>query len=69
MKFDYTDGNEARYMVSVYGWNIEDQYYVHTMFEARKLFKGLTEAHKDSNVAISIYNLSTDTRKEFIRLP
>ena len=58
MKFDYTKGQEAKYMVSTYRWNGEDKYYVHSMETAEKLFE---ELKRDFNEGIiSIYDLEKD---------
>lgn len=72
MKFDYTHGNEAKYMVSRYGWATQDQYYVDSMATAKKLFealKGRNEWKSTSSEwkSISIYDLKKDVRKAFVR--
>ena len=66
MKFNYTHGNEAKYMVSVYGWNISDYYYCHEYKQAKELFNKLKELVKDAS--ISIYDIKKDIRKEFAKV-
>ena len=66
MKFDYTHGKPAKYMVSRYGWNTSDQYYANSMEQAKAIFTQLKETVNEG--AISIYDLKTDTRKAFVRL-
>lgn len=67
MKFDYTKGEKAKYMVGVYRELVDDQYYVHSMAEAKKLFNNL--AMKESKgTAVSIYDLAKDIRKAYIKL-
>lgn len=70
MKFDRTKGKKARYLVSVYGWNVEDRYYYHYYREAKALFneiKGKRTTSGNGNV-VSVYDIEKDVRKDFARL-
>lgn len=66
MRFDYTHGNEAKYMVSLYGWNVQDYYYYASYKDAKEAFKNIqSEGHKD--VALSLWDLKKDVRKEYVK--
>lgn len=67
MKFDYTKGEKAKYMVGVYRETVNDHYYVHSMAEAKKLFSNLAMKER-KGVRISIYDMVKDVRKAFIQL-
>ena len=41
MRFDRTSGKEARYMVTLYGWNVEDHYYCDSYKTAKKILKNI----------------------------
>jgi len=68
MKFDYTHGNEAKYMVSAHRWNVSDQYYVDSMKKAKELFEDIKQTNKGDDVSVSIYDLKKDVRKAFARV-
>ena len=67
MKFDYTKGKSAKYMVSLYGWNVQDRYYFHYMKEAKDTFEQIKANHLKAGLIASIYDLKTDERKAFAR--
>ena len=66
MTFDYTHGQEAKYMVHIYRGFCNDRLYFHSYNEAKKAFEKAKETEKDAS--ISIYNVSKDERKEFVRV-
>ena len=66
MKFDYTKGQEARYMVSIYRWNVDDHYYLHNYRDAKKLFDEIKQKEEDASV--SLWDLKKDIRKEYARV-
>lgn len=66
MRFDHTKGKTARYVVTLYGWNVEDHSYFHYYKEAKSLFDRL-KGHQDCGTVLSIYDLSKDVRKDFIK--
>ena len=66
MKFDYTKGQTARYMVSVYRELVSDQYYFHYYADAKKLFDDIVK--KEKGAIISIYDMIYDIRKNFIKV-
>lgn len=68
MKFDCTHGNEAKYIVSRYGWASHDQYYVDSMATAKTLFEELKVMCEGKDECISIYDLKKDIRKAFTRV-
>lgn len=68
MKFDYTHGKEAKYMVSAYCWSGSDQYYVESMTQAKKLFESLKQSNEGRDAVVSIYDLKKDIRKAFARV-
>lgn len=68
MRFDYTKGQEARYMTSVYGVNVEDHYYYHIYKEAKAAFDRLKGLEHEPGTSISVYDLKNDVKKEFARV-
>lgn len=67
MTFDYTHGQTPKYLVSVYGFNVEDKYYYHYYHRARLHFMTLIDRYRGMGFAISISDLITDERKEFFK--
>ena len=67
MKYDYTRGQSPRYLVSIYGFDVEDKYYYHYYSHARILFNKLVWKYAGRGYAISISDLATDTRKDFFK--
>ena len=67
MKFNYTHGNKAKYMVNLYGWDVEDHYYCDTYKAAKKLFDSIRERDHEEGTVLSITDLTKDIRKEFVR--
>lgn len=67
MKFNYTRGKEARYMVHVYAWNVNDMYYVHYYKDARRLYESILTGTLESGTAVSIYDIKKDIRKAFYK--
>lgn len=68
MKYDFTHGEEARYIVSVYGEKVQDQMYYHSYRRAKGLFDLLKKEPHEKGTVISIYDLRTDTRKDFAKV-
>lgn len=66
MKFDYTEGKKATYMISVHWWNGGDQYYFGGYRKAKEHFNKLAENVKDG-VSISLYDMKKDTKKDFVK--
>jgi hypothetical protein len=67
MKFDYTHGNSAKYMVSIHRWNGSDQYYCESFKQAKDLFNQVTEKGLENETSVSIWDMKKDIRKEFAR--
>lgn len=67
MRFDYTKGKDARYMVSIYGETIEDKYYYHYHKEAKAMFEQMKKHGFEKGTALSIYDIKQDIRKAFIK--
>ena len=70
MKFDYTHGEPARYLVIITWWNGRDMYYFNTHKEAIKLYKSIQASSNDypKGAVISLYDIRKDVRKEFSRI-
>ena len=67
MKFDYTKGLKAKYLVSVHNWQVDDFYYFHYFKEAKTLFESITE-EKYKGFSVSLYDMDTDVKKMFKKL-
>ena len=66
MKFNYTKGEEARYLVMVYMELGDDQYYYHTYREAKAKFEALKEDESlEDGAHLSIYDMINDVRKDY----
>ena len=65
MKFDYTHGKPAKFMVTVYGWNIEDRFLYNTYADAEKQYKIICAKDYDNDWATSLYDLVKDERKAY----
>lgn len=68
MRFDYTKGKEAKYLVGIHGENFGDQYYFHYYKEAKAMFDKMKENHRGSGVALNLYDMTNDVRKAFLKL-
>lgn len=75
MRFDYTHGKEARYVVVLYSLTgfSSDHYYFHEYRKAKEFFKQACETEQaretESTVeAISVYDMKRDIRKDFCRI-
>ncbi len=66
MKFDYTKGKKAQYMVSIYSWNFSDHYYFSDADTAKKFFKKAGK-EKEEGVSVSLWDMQKDIRKEFVK--
>lgn len=64
MRFDYTDGKKAKYIVNHYNWNVEDHSYYHSYSEAKEAFERLKKVVQKGGV-VSIYDMEKDVRKAF----
>lgn len=59
---------DAKYGVTVYGWNINDIYYFENHRKAKKFFGSIIGSRKwDKGTIISIYDLVNDVKKDWIR--
>lgn len=67
MIFDRTNGKEAKYMVTLYGWNVNDGYYFHYMKDAKETFEKLKSEYLAEGLVVSIYDLKEDKRKAFAK--
>ena len=65
MKFNHTKGRDARYVVSLYAWNVEDYHYFYYFREAKKLFDELCGQPQEKGTVVHITDISKDVRKEF----
>ena len=67
MKFDFTKGKSAKYMVSIYMPDgCHDQLYYHYYREAKtKLDKLSTCGHYERGTVISLYDIKNDIRKDY----
>lgn len=65
MRFDYTKGKSARYLVSLHGWDVVDRYYFHYFKEAKDLFEQVKANQLKEGHKVSIYDLKTDELKAF----
>lgn len=67
MTFNYAKGT-PKYMVSVYGWNVEDRYYYDYFRDAVKKFDNLTHGIQGMSVCVSVYDMANDIRKRFAKI-
>lgn len=67
MKFDYTHGNKAKYIVSIYGWNVADHYYCDSYKGAKQLFDSIKSEKHEEGTILSLSDSIKDVRKEFVR--
>lgn len=56
---------QKRYMISVFGKNIRNQFYCHYLADAKELFEKLIREPYKRGVAVSIYDLTTNARKAY----
>ena len=70
MKFDFTEGKSAIYMVSIYDHvGCHDQLYYHYYRDAEAKLKELSESgFYESGTVMSLYDIKKDVRKRFIRI-
>ena len=66
MRFDNTEGKNPKYMVTVYGWSIEDHYYYAEYRRALNMFKKLRDS-VPGGTSVSLYDMVKDVRKEYAR--
>ena len=67
MRFDYTHGNGAKYIVTLYGCNVEDHYYLDTYKDAKRLFERIKGGKHEKGTALSLSDIVKDHRKEFYK--
>lgn len=67
MTFDYTNGEKAKYMVSVYAWNVEDRYIYHTYKEAKAMFDKVSHSSLEEGTSVSLYDMIKDIKKAFYK--
>lgn len=70
MKFDFTKGQPAKYMVSIYEPDgSHDKLYYHYFREAKRKVNWLKENESyEKGTIISLYDMQKDARKEFVRI-
>ena len=68
MKFDRTDGKQARYMVSIYRERTADQIYYHYYRPAKECFDRIKNGEQEKGNTISLYDINKDVRKAFAKL-
>lgn len=61
MKFDYTHGKEAKYIVSLCSWNVSDHYYMSDLDVAEKLYEEIVKNCKKGDL-VYIYDIKKDRR-------
>lgn len=70
MRFYFTNGKTAVYMVSIYtpdGYN--DHLYYHYYKEAFEKFQKLKDSgHYERGTSFSIYDMKKDIRKEYVKI-
>lgn len=66
MKIDRTEGLEAKWLVSINRWNVDDFYYFHYYKDAKTLFDDAVI--KEKGATISIWDMKKDTRKDYTRV-
>ena len=70
MRFDFTKGKTAKYMVSIYMPDgCYDHLYYHSHREAKEKFDKLSKSgHYEKGTAMSLYDIQKDIRKEYARI-
>ena len=68
MRFDYTQGKKAKYIVSVHSWNVSDHYYCNCYKQAKELFDKLRENKEFKGRTVSVYDLKNDIQKNFAKI-
>lgn len=63
MRYDYTKGKEARYILSVNRWNGSDYLYFHEYSEAKRAFEKHKLIVEEYGTSLNIYDLKKDVRK------
>lgn len=67
MRFNCTKGKSAKYIVSLYGWDIEDRWYYHYFKDAKARFKQIMVSQLKEGYVASIFDLEKDERKAFAK--
>jgi hypothetical protein len=67
MRFDYTHGKGAKYLVSLYGFNVEDKYYCDTYKEAKRIFNSIKMGKHAEGTVVSLTDMQKDYRKMFFK--
>lgn len=67
MRFDYTKGQGAKYMVSIHRESGDDFYYFHYFKGAKELFDS-AKTREAEGTSISLYDMKKDIRKEYVRV-
>lgn len=67
MRFDYTKGQHANYMVSIHRWNGNDFYYFHYFKDAKKLYDDV-KGKEEKGTSVSIWDMTRDIRKDYVRV-
>ena len=60
MRFDYTHGEKARYVVSVYGELVNDSYFFADYEKAKKMFGEISDEYTDKpnqRVIIAVWDI------------
>ena len=67
MRFDYTKGQVAKYMVSIHRESGDDFYYFHYFKGAKELFDS-AKTREAEGTSLSLYDMKKDIRKEYARV-
>lgn len=70
MTFDYTKGQQAKYVVTIHHSNgfTTDRCLYHSFREAKEKFNKLKENESFKGTAISLYDFVNDIRKDFAKI-
>ena len=63
MKFNYSE--KAKYMVSIYGWNVCDHLYYESLEKAEAKYEELCKQDYALGTLVSLYNLATDQHEAY----
>ena len=67
MRFDYSKGKEARYLVAIHYETTDDYYFFHYYADAKLLFKNCKENNGAKIRTLVLSDLKLDVRKDFFR--
>jgi hypothetical protein len=67
MRFNYTKGQYANYMVSIHREIGEDFYYFHYFKEAKEFFD-TAKTRETKGTSLSLWDMKKDIRKDYERI-